>query len=137
MLEAAGEAEDGIVKFLKSHQRSKCLDASANAAEKTRTITIEQYRQGVVNFTAVYIAESELSQVQDIAAEARGQIAQSLIELYRALGGGWEMRLLPEGSMEVGGAGPSPFIAEPERPPGVPEPPELLPTPQGTTEPGR
>ena len=49
----AREAEDGIVKFLKSHQRSKCLDASAQAAENTRVITMDQYRQGVVDFTAV------------------------------------------------------------------------------------
>ena len=50
----------------------------------------------------MYIAESELSQVQDLAAGARGQIAQSLIELYRAIGGGWEMRLLPHGGAENG-----------------------------------
>jgi NodT family efflux transporter outer membrane factor (OMF) lipoprotein len=96
VIEAGREAEDGIVKFLTSHRRSTCLDASAQAAENTRVITMDQYRQGAVDFTAVYIAESELSQVQDLAADARGQIAQSLIELYRALGGGWEMRLLPQ-----------------------------------------
>jgi outer membrane protein TolC len=137
VLEAAREAEDGIVQFLANHRRSKCLDASAQAAQNTRDITTNQYRQGVVDFTAVYIAESELSQVQDLAATARGQIAQSLIELYRALGGGWEMRLLPEGSMEGGDAGPSPLNVEPERPSKVPEPPEPLPTPQDTAVPDR
>jgi NodT family efflux transporter outer membrane factor (OMF) lipoprotein len=137
VLEAAREAEDGIVKFLTSHRRSKSLDAAARAAESTRMITTNQYRQGVVDFTAVYIAESELSQVQDLAAAARGQIAQSLIELYRALGGGWEMRLLPQGSMDARSAVSSPLNVAPERPLPAPVPPEPLPTPQGIAEPGR
>lgn len=138
VLEAAREAEDGIVKFLKSNQRSQCLDASANAAEKTRNITIDQYRQGVVDFTAVYIAESELSQVQDIAAEARGQIAQNLIELYRVLGGGWEMRLLPQGEMERTVDNTSPSIAYPERRTEVPESqePVQVPLPAPPDKPG-
>jgi NodT family efflux transporter outer membrane factor (OMF) lipoprotein len=141
VLEAAGEAEDGIVKFLKSHQRSQCLDASANAAEKTRVITMDQYRQGVVDFTAVYIAESELSQVQDIAAEARGQIAQNLIGLYRAIGGGWEMRLLPQGQMGRALSDTSPFSTYPKQIPEMPDPKELEPAsppvPPGNPETGR
>ena len=74
VLEAGSEAENGIVNFLTSHRRSTCLDASAQAAENTRNITMDQYRHGAVDFTAVYIAESELSQVQDLAA---GRTAKS------------------------------------------------------------
>jgi NodT family efflux transporter outer membrane factor (OMF) lipoprotein len=99
VLEAGREAEDGIVRFITNHRRSQCLNASAVAAENTRRIAMDQYRQGIVDFTAVFLAESELSQVQDQAAEARGDIAQSLIELYRALGGGWEMRLAQQPRM--------------------------------------
>jgi NodT family efflux transporter outer membrane factor (OMF) lipoprotein len=132
VLEAAREAEDGIVKFLKSHKRSKCLDASAQAAENMRDITISQYNEGTVDFTAVYIAESALTQVQDLAAEARGQIAQSLIELYRALGGGWEMRLLPQGGAEGTAEGASSIHIEPDRRPDVSEHLEPMPAPLPT-----
>jgi NodT family efflux transporter outer membrane factor (OMF) lipoprotein len=141
VLQAAGEAEDGIVKFLKSHQRSKCLDASAHAAANTTTITLDQYRQGVVDFTAVYIAQSELSQVQDLSAEAHGVIALNLISLYKALGGGWEMRLAPPGGMAVNVQGLPPPNAVPQGSPELPEPQEQLPTPApaapGAPEPGR
>jgi NodT family efflux transporter outer membrane factor (OMF) lipoprotein len=141
VLEAGREAEDGIVKFLKSHQRAGCLTASAQAAENTRVITVDQYRQGVVDFTAVFIADSELAQVQDLAAAARGQIAQSLIGLYRALGGGWEMRLRSPGETARGTVGPSPFADDPERRPGVvetpPTPPASLPQPPTKPEPRR
>jgi NodT family efflux transporter outer membrane factor (OMF) lipoprotein len=106
VLEAGAEAEDGVIRFLKSKQRSRNLDASAEAADITRRITIDQYRQGVVDFTAVFITESEVSRVQDAAADARGRMALSLIALYRALGGGWEMRLLPPEMVHAGSHGP-------------------------------
>jgi NodT family efflux transporter outer membrane factor (OMF) lipoprotein len=138
VLEAGREAEDGIVRFLKSQRASKSLDLAERAAAATRDITTNQYRQGVVEFTAVYIAESELAQVQDRAAGARGAIAQSLIALYRALGGGWEIRLSPQGGPNVA-AGPSPVMAEPDRRPELPEPagaaPALPPPPPAKTAP--
>ena len=113
VLEAGAEAEDGIIRFLKSKQRSRSLDASAEAADITRKITIDQYRQGVVDFTAVFITESEVSRVQDAAADARGRMAQSLITLYRALGGGWELRLLPPDLVPAGSHGLSPLPLPP------------------------
>jgi NodT family efflux transporter outer membrane factor (OMF) lipoprotein len=135
VLEAGREAEDGIVKFQKSHERSKCLDASSQAAENTRVITTDQYRQGAVDFTAVFLAESELSQVQDLAATARGQIAQNLISVYRAIGGGWEVRLLPQGLVE--GSGESvPISGRVDRTPEPPAP-ASIPVPPNQPEPGR
>jgi hypothetical protein len=41
----------------------------------------------------VYYFESILTQQEDQLAVAQGQIALDLIAVYRALGGGWEMRL--------------------------------------------
>jgi NodT family efflux transporter outer membrane factor (OMF) lipoprotein len=127
VLEAAREAEDGIVNFLSNCRRSKCLDASADAAQKTLDITMDQYRQGAVDFTAVFIAESELSQVEDQAAGARGQIAQSLIELYRALGGGWEIRLSPRNRTAGAVEGQPTPATDPDRRPDVPPSPEPAP----------
>jgi outer membrane protein TolC len=46
-----------------------------------------------VEFTAVFIASSELAARQDTMAEAQGRVTQSLVKLYQSLGGGWEMRL--------------------------------------------
>jgi NodT family efflux transporter outer membrane factor (OMF) lipoprotein len=132
VLQAGREAEDGIVKFLKSHERSRCLNASSHAAENTRVITTDQYRQGAVDFTAVFLAESELSQVQDMAATARGQIAQSLISVYRALGGGWDMRLLPQAMTEGGPPGEPASVVDREGQ--APEPPTPPPAPPSQPE---
>jgi hypothetical protein len=73
------------------------VDVSLDAAKRTVQITYDQYRAGVVDFTPVYLFEGTLTTEQDALAQARGDIALSLVDLYRALGGGWEARLKPEG----------------------------------------
>ena len=37
--------------------------------------------------------ETTLVQLQDTLAQARGEIALGLIQVYRALGGGWQIRV--------------------------------------------
>ena len=93
VLRAGREAEDAVVSFLKSQERARYLGDSVTAAARTVEISYVQYQQGVIDFTPVYLFEGTLAQEQDQLALARGQIALSLVDLYRALGGGWEMRL--------------------------------------------
>jgi outer membrane protein TolC len=97
VLNAAREAEDGIIAFLQSQQQVSRLTASVEAANRTVEITAEQYRQGAVDFTPLFLFQDTLTQQQDQLAAARGNIALSLIATYRALGGGWEMRLVRDG----------------------------------------
>jgi outer membrane protein TolC len=49
-----------------------------------------QYQGGLVDFNRVFTAQSQLVAQQDQLAVARGNIASSLIAVYRALGGGWQ-----------------------------------------------
>jgi len=97
VLEAGKEAENGLVGFLKAQEQAQRLDASAHAAARTVQISLDQYGHGIIDFTPVVLFESTLAGQQDNLAVARGNIALNLIETYRALGGGWEMRLAREG----------------------------------------
>jgi len=101
VLNAAREAEDGIIAFLRSQEQASRLGASVEAANRTVVITGEQYRQGAVDFTPLFLFQDTLTQTQDQLAVARGNIALSLIATYRALGGGWEMRLAREGQSDA------------------------------------
>jgi outer membrane protein TolC len=96
VLEAGREVEDAIVVFLRSQQQAQHLGESVDAAARTVDITKEQYNQGEVDFTPVFLFESTLTQQQDEWAVSQGDIALGLIAVYRALGGGWQIRL--EGS---------------------------------------
>ncbi len=96
VLQAGREAEDGIVGYLNAQEQTRNLNASVNAASRTVQISFDQYRDGAVDFTPVVLFESTLASQQDSLAVARGSIALNLIATYRALGGGWEMRLARE-----------------------------------------
>jgi NodT family efflux transporter outer membrane factor (OMF) lipoprotein len=93
VLNAGREVEDAMVVFLRSQEQAQHLDASVNAAYRTVEITKEQYTQGEVDFTPVFLFESILTEQQDQLAVSRGDIALGLIAVYRALGGGWQIRL--------------------------------------------
>jgi NodT family efflux transporter outer membrane factor (OMF) lipoprotein len=93
VLTANQEAEDGLVNFLKSQEQSKYLNESVVAAAKAYQIVVSQYRVGTVDFNRVDTIEQNLVQQQNLQAQARGQIAIGLVQVYRALGGGWEIRL--------------------------------------------
>ena len=54
-----------------------------------------KYRAGRIDFNRVFTVEQLLISQQDQLATAQGNLAVSLVELYRALGGGWEIRLEP------------------------------------------
>lgn len=100
VLNAARETEDGIIAFLQSQEQTSRLLASVEAANRTVEITAEQYRQGAVDFTPLFLFQDTLTQQQDQLAVARGNIATSLITIYRSLGGGWDMRLTREAQLE-------------------------------------
>lgn len=93
VLKAHEEVENGVVRFLKAQQRTRELVKSVQAAQRAVKIAIAQYRSGQVDFNRVSLLEQNLVQQQNLEAEARGEIAQGLIEVYRSLGGGWQIRL--------------------------------------------
>lgn len=93
VLLAAEEAENGMVRFLKAQDRTASLAASVKASEQAVELALTQYRGGLVDFNRVSLLELNLVQQQDLLAQAQAQIALGLIDLYRALGGGWEHRL--------------------------------------------
>jgi NodT family efflux transporter outer membrane factor (OMF) lipoprotein len=93
VLRAGREAEDAAITYLKAQERARYLDGSVAAATRTVEITYDQFQQGAIDFTPVFLFEGTLADQEDELAIAEGQIALSLVDLYRALGGGWEMRL--------------------------------------------
>ncbi len=97
VLQADSEAENAIITFAKTKEQVTFLTNSVTAARRTVQITYDQYRAGAVDFTPVFLFELTLTQQEDALAQAQGNIALSLVDLYRALGGGWEARESPDG----------------------------------------
>ncbi|HEX4796083.1 MAG TPA: efflux transporter outer membrane subunit [Humisphaera sp.] len=90
VLRANEEAENAIIGYAKAQERAKYLGDSVTAAQRVVQITYDQYRQGAVDFTPVFIFEAALTSQQDSLAQAQGDTALNLVDLFRTLGGGWE-----------------------------------------------
>src|SRR5258706_14259458 len=89
VLNANREAENSIVAYAKSLDRARYLGESVTAATRVVQITNDQYKQGAVDFTPVFIFEAALTSQEDALAQARGDIARHLLALYRSVCGGW------------------------------------------------
>ena len=62
------------------------------AARRAVDLALTQYREGAVDYTPVLNTQERLVAQQDQLTAARGDVASNLISLYRALGGGWQLR---------------------------------------------
>ena len=105
VLQAQQEVENSLVAFLKSQVEARYLAESAEAAQRSVDLAIIQYREGITDFTTVLTAQQSLLKQQDDLAATVGSIALNLVGVYRALGGGWEIRegqpLVPPAIQEV------------------------------------
>ena len=92
VLTAQQEVEDNLVAFLRAQERAEFLARSVAAAKRSLDLAVLQYREGTKDFTTVLIAQQALLNEQDNLATTLGNVSSSLVGVYRALGGGWEIR---------------------------------------------
>jgi outer membrane protein TolC len=95
VLKANAEVENALVAFLKSHRRAKLLAAGAEAARAGVKVTWPRYNLGEADtpFVVVALLQEKMVQQYDEWAQAQGDETLALIQMYRALGGGWQIRL--------------------------------------------
>ncbi|NQT87965.1 TolC family protein [bacterium] len=92
ILDALGEVEDALVeerqqeKFLANLARQ--VELSRKASEQTQ----DRYAKGAEDFLRVLTALQSYQNLQRRHLEARRELIEFRIGLYRALGGGWDMQ---------------------------------------------
>jgi NodT family efflux transporter outer membrane factor (OMF) lipoprotein len=103
VLTAAEEVENGLVSFLEAQAQAKFQGESVTAANKAVTVALAQYVAGKVDFNTVAVVEQTLVTQQNLLAQAQGSIALGLVQVYRSLGGGWQIRYTdcdPQGALQ-------------------------------------
>ncbi|MBM2830885.1 MAG: outer rane efflux protein [Gammaproteobacteria bacterium] len=105
VLEASREVEDALVAFLRAQEQVGFLAESVDAANRSVDLAILQYSNGIADYQRVLDTQEALVNQQDLLTSRRGDIATNLIAMFRALGGGWEIRagkaLVPEKTKET------------------------------------
>ena len=90
LLRAAREVDDAAVGFAKTGEQIALLAESVQAAQRSLDIATLQYLEGLTDFERVLDSQRTLFSQQELLVTSRGNLTQSLIALYKAMGGGWE-----------------------------------------------
>lgn len=92
VLQAQGETENAIVAYLKSHEQFKSYSLAAAASQRAVDVAKIQYQEGAIDFNTLITTLNANQQQQDLMTATQGSVATSLVQVYKALGGGWEIR---------------------------------------------
>jgi multidrug efflux system outer membrane protein len=88
--QAFGDVSDGLIAYQKFHQvRVREEDSVADLQESVRLSNM-RYKGGTTTYLEVLDGQRSLFTEELTLAQARGTEYQSLVQLYRVLGGGWQ-----------------------------------------------
>ncbi len=90
VLKALEETETALSAYRHSLERRAALTAARDAAGRAATIERARLREGAADSLAVLDAERTLAEAEAALALADARIASAQVDLFRALGGGWQ-----------------------------------------------
>jgi NodT family efflux transporter outer membrane factor (OMF) lipoprotein len=92
VVQASREVEDAMAAFIGSHRQRRVLAAAVEAAKRSNELSTLRYAEGFSEYERVLNAQQALFAQQQRYVTNKGDLINSIIALYRALGGGWESR---------------------------------------------
>ncbi|MCX7115133.1 MAG: efflux transporter outer membrane subunit [Gammaproteobacteria bacterium] len=92
VLKAQQEVQDNITLFIETNRAEKLLSVANSSAIQSTHLAMIRYKEGESDYTAVLDSERQQLRVQTSLTQAKGDIPKALVALYRALGGGWQIR---------------------------------------------
>jgi outer membrane protein, multidrug efflux system len=90
VLAALKDVEDALVSLRTSRERLATLRRAADAAQLASLLARHRYTSGLIDFQSVLQTQVTLLLVQDSVASAQADVAIAYVQLYKALGGGWQ-----------------------------------------------
>jgi outer membrane protein, multidrug efflux system len=91
VLTALEETEGALASYTRTQQQTEALFAAAQSASKAEEIARARFSVGASDFLAVLDAQRELLSARDRLAQAQMAGATSLVAVYKALAGGWDV----------------------------------------------
>jgi multidrug efflux system outer membrane protein len=87
---AFGDASDALIGYQKNHEVRVRQEQSVADLQESVRLSNMRYKGGTTTYLEVLDGQRSLFSAELTLAEARGTEYQSLVQLYRALGGGWQ-----------------------------------------------
>ena len=89
MLTTLEEVHNALVAFADGRRRQQALVEAAAAARNAALYARHRYASGLIDFQTVLSTERSLLTIEDNLASAEAARLTALVQLYKALGGGW------------------------------------------------
>ncbi len=90
VLAALEDAENALIAYAKEQVRRESLARSAQADQQALDLSNQLYKSGLADFLHVLDSERSLYAAQDALVQSAQTISLDLVQLYKALGGGWQ-----------------------------------------------
>jgi NodT family efflux transporter outer membrane factor (OMF) lipoprotein len=90
VFDAVRDADTAIGNFSAEQDRLKNLDVAMLASERAVSLASQRYDRGLTDFLNVVDAERQEYDLENEYAATQQSAADAFVNLYKALGGGWE-----------------------------------------------
>jgi len=84
------EVADALVSVEKLQELRAELERSVQALGNAARLSRLRYDTGLANYLEILVADQQLFDQEILLARARGSQLTAVVQLYRALGGGWQ-----------------------------------------------
>lgn len=95
VLTAFYQVDNALIAYNQEHARLKQLVIDTKQSKIAVNLAEDQYKQGLADYLTVLNAQASLLNSEQAQAQAVATLADDLVTLYQALGGGWE-QVFPE-----------------------------------------
>jgi multidrug efflux system outer membrane protein len=87
---AFGDVSDALIGYDKYHGVRERQEQTVKDLQESVDVALTRYRGGTANYLDVLDSQRSLFQAELTLAQARNNEYQSMVQLYKALGGGWK-----------------------------------------------
>lgn len=90
LLTALEDVENALVAYATSREKEARRAQAAEAARNAASLASQMYQAGLTDFQSVLETQRTQLSAEDNLVSARSDILTAVIQLYKALGGGWD-----------------------------------------------
>lgn len=94
VMTAVEETDNAMSSYLTAIRQINDIQDVITQSERALDLSVDLYKRGLTPFNNVVTAQMSLLEYQDRNVVAKGSALSSLIKLYVALGGGWDVSML-------------------------------------------
>jgi outer membrane protein, multidrug efflux system len=90
VLTALQDTESALTAYAKEQDRRDSLKESVDASQQAYDLSTQLYKNGLIDFLRVLVSQTQLDTARDALVQSDQTVSLDLVQLYKALGGGWQ-----------------------------------------------